>query len=114
MLMSIEGVYENGMVRLLEPLPNDLKQARVVVTVLPDALPTRSVPFQAIANTEEILKTSSHSPTGDAVVDDYQPRTELGRRLIALRRTHIEQGGTLVSWDEIDAEVRERRGGAID
>jgi len=52
--------------------------------------------------------------TGDAVVDHYQPRTELGRKLIELRRAHIESGGKLMSWDEIDAEVRERRGGAAD
>lgn len=41
MLTSIEGVYENGVVRLLEPLPG-LARARVVVTVMPDALPQPS------------------------------------------------------------------------
>ena len=41
MLTSIEGVYENGVVRLLEPLPG-LARARVVVTVLPEAWPQPS------------------------------------------------------------------------
>jgi hypothetical protein len=40
--------------------------------------------------------------TGDSVVDHFQPQTELGRRLIALRRAHVEAGGKLLSWDEID------------
>jgi len=35
MLMTVEGVYENGQVRLLEPLTG-VARARVVVTVLPD------------------------------------------------------------------------------
>jgi hypothetical protein len=52
--------------------------------------------------------------TGDAVVDHYQPRTELGRKLIELRRAYIEEGGKLMSWDEINAEVLERRGGVAD
>ena len=35
MLATVEGVYENGRVTLLEPLPFSTR-ARVVVTVLPD------------------------------------------------------------------------------
>ncbi len=41
MLMTIEGVYENGAVRLLEPLPG-VARARVAVTVLPEAPPMQS------------------------------------------------------------------------
>jgi len=35
MLMTVEGVYQDGQVRLLEPLTG-VARARVVVTVLPD------------------------------------------------------------------------------
>ena len=35
MLMTVEGIYENGRIELLEPLPVD-HRVRVVVTVLPE------------------------------------------------------------------------------
>lgn len=34
--------------------------------------------------------------TGDPVVDNYRPRTELGRKLLALRRTYVTTGGQLL------------------
>lgn len=37
MLTTVEGVYENGEVRLLEPLAG-ITHARVMLTVLPDSL----------------------------------------------------------------------------
>jgi len=52
--------------------------------------------------------------TGDAVTDHYQPRTDLGRKLIELRRAYIREGGKLLSWDELDEEMRQRRGGVAD
>lgn len=51
---------------------------------------------------------------GDTVVGNYPPRTALGHRLIALRRAHVLGDGTLLGWDEIDQEVRARRGGRSD
>lgn len=73
---------------------------RVVIEPIMDEAPTENEPSRAL--------------TGDAVVDGYQPRTELGRKLIELRRAYVEGGGKLMSWDEINAEVRERRGGVAD
>lgn len=52
--------------------------------------------------------------TSDPVGDNYQPRTALGRRLITLRRAHVLEDVTLLGWDEIDQEVRARRGGRSD
>jgi hypothetical protein len=49
--------------------------------------------------------------TGDPVTDHYQPRTELGRKLIELRRASVRDGGKLLSCDELDEERRQRRGG---
>jgi len=50
----------------------------------------------------------------DPILDHYQPRTEIGHKLLALRRVYLESGGKLMTWDEIDEEVRRRRGGLSD
>ena len=52
--------------------------------------------------------------TGDPVVDNYRPRTELGRRLLALRRAYVTTGGQLLDGAALDAEVQLRRGGVVD
>lgn len=114
MLTSIEGIYDNGVVRLLEPLSGHVKMSRVVVTVLPDT-PSPLICHAPDATAEtQAVAAAPRSLTGNAVVDHYQPRTELGRTLIELRRAHVEQGGKLLSWDGIDNAVRERRGGLAD
>ncbi|MBK1704384.1 hypothetical protein [Halochromatium glycolicum] len=102
MLTSIEGIYEDGQVRLLEPLPG-VERARVVITLLPESM----VPVDG-------TQTPAATVTPDPVVEHFEPRTELGRRLWTLRRKHVEQGGKLLTPEEIDAEVRERRGGIVD
>jgi len=52
--------------------------------------------------------------TGDKLVDSYQPCTEIGRLTLAARRAYIEAGGKLLTADEINEEVRRRRGGVTD
>jgi hypothetical protein len=49
--------------------------------------------------------------TGDLVLDTYQPRTELGRKLMAIRRAYVFAGGELLTPDALEAEIRSRRGG---
>lgn len=49
--------------------------------------------------------------TGDLVVDHYRPRTDLGVKLLALRRAYIENGGALLDDAAFEAELRGRRGG---
>jgi hypothetical protein len=51
---------------------------------------------------------------GDLLVDTYRPRTELGRKLLELRREYIHSGGKLLSWEGLDEEMRLRRGGVPD
>ncbi len=41
----------------------------------------------------------------------WKPRTETGRRLLALRRKFIQSGGELLDSEGIANELRERRGG---
>lgn len=102
MLTSIEGIYEDGQVRLLEPLPG-IERARVVVTLLPESM----APLKA-------METPAATASADPVVERFEPRSELGHRLRALRRKYVEAGGKLLTADEIAAEVRERRGGVQD
>ena len=40
----------------------------------------------------------------------YRPRTELGRRLWNIRARIVASGRPLLSWDELEREVVERRG----
>ena len=39
-----------------------------------------------------------------------RPRTELGKQLLRVRERIIASGEPLLSWDEIDEEIAERRG----
>ena len=79
--------------------------------------PSLSMPIDLLyrnTNVATRLIVGHRAPVGDPLVDRYQPRTELGRQLIALRRAYIQSGGKLLSWEEIEEEVRERRGGVPD
>lgn len=40
----------------------------------------------------------------------YRPRTVLGAKLLALRNAYIEDGGELLSMEELDLALRARRG----
>jgi hypothetical protein len=44
----------------------------------------------------------------------YEPRTPLGHRLWELRKQIIASGERLLSWEEIEREVAERKGGCPD
>lgn len=70
---------------------------------LPESLPVGST-----------LKVTLEPVVHDSVLDDYQPCTELGHRLVALRRNYLQSGGKLLTWPELDAEMRRRRGGVAD
>lgn len=63
----------------------------------------------AIAFNEEIR--SAEKNVGDwASKVTLKARTPLGKKLFALRAKIVASGEPLLSWDEIDAEVRKRRG----
>lgn len=56
---------------------------------------------------------------GSSVIEEWkllakrQPRTALGQRLVQLREQIIRSGTPLLSWDEIEREVADRRGEAV-
>jgi hypothetical protein len=51
---------------------------------------------------------------GAAKSNEYQPRTKLGRKLVAARQRIVASGEKLLSRAEVSREVKERRGGSID
>ncbi|QXP83431.1 hypothetical protein [Methylococcus sp. Mc7] len=59
------------------------------------------------------LKDDARAHLQDDVVSDEQPITELGKKLLALRRAWLASGGKPLSADQLDEEMRERRGGLM-
>lgn len=61
------------------------------------------------------LTTRSHVSTLDeASLVGFQPRTELGKKLMALRQAYVASGGRLMSASALDEDLRHRRGGVGD
>jgi hypothetical protein len=46
--------------------------------------------------------------------NSFVPRTELGRRLLRIRRKILASGQPLLDWNDIESELRERRGEATE
>ncbi len=51
------------------------------------------------------------APQGEAV-GPYLARTSLGARLLHLRKQIVASGEPLLSWEALDRELADRRGGA--
>lgn len=47
----------------------------------------------------------------DWAMNGFQPRKELGRKLLALRRAYVKKGGQLLDGEGLERELRLRRGG---
>jgi hypothetical protein len=60
MLQSVEGIYQNGKVELLQ-LPSDVDEARLIVTFLPKSgsfdLPSRGINQEQAANLRARLQS---------------------------------------------------------
>ena len=54
----------------------------------------------------------STDEVANALAQAQQAKTPLGRRLWEIRARIVASGTPLLSWDEIDREVQERRGGS--
>ena len=84
-------------------------------TITPDDLqeqPQQDVASSAITaapsqNGEEVTTTQLPAQEKPA---DFFPRTTLARRLWELRQKIVASGEPLLSWDEIERELQERRG----
>lgn len=92
------------------PTPHDAEQTTPVPCqqITPDTRPS-----YVLGNTGMPIRVDA-ALTGDPVVDNYRPRTELGRKLLSLRRAYVTSGGQLLDGTALDAEVQLRRGGVAD
>jgi len=49
-------------------------------------------------------------PVNTREIEDYKPRTSLGKKLVELRKKIIASGEPLLGWEEIEREVARLRG----
>jgi len=63
------------------------------------------------SSTVTMEKAEFLSIVRDPVAEGFKPKTELGKRLLALRRAYVENGGKLLDADALDQELQQRRGG---
>jgi hypothetical protein len=72
-------------------------------------------PRAAIENIFSMLYIAGNAittvPVVDRVVTEFKPKTELGKRLLALRRSYVASGGNLLDAQALSRELRERRRG---
>ncbi len=62
-------------------------------------------------STEEARSREEEEQAAAEELARYQPKTELGRRILELRAAQKEAGAWLLDWHEIEQEVANRRGG---
>lgn len=67
-----------------------------------------------MAQSKTDVRTKRRASVGNPKSNEYQPRTKLGRELVAARRRIVASGEKLLSRAEVSREVKERRGGSID
>ena len=59
-----------------------------------------------MANKSEAKKKAASGEERDL----YLPRTDLGRKLWEIRKKIVASGAPLLGWEEIEAEIADRRG----
>lgn len=127
MLNTIKAtLHPSGMLAFEEVLPLD-HPVPVLVTLLEEG-PTPAAQFVPPGGVdpldwpltdeqrgvwEEFPKFRAEHPL-EPMADEAPERQAFWRRLLALREQAIAEGMPLMDWDEIDAEVRRRRGGVAD
>jgi hypothetical protein len=65
----------------------------------------------------EIQTSNTTAPNGtrsDEREAVYEPRTDFGRELMAIRARIVASGQPLLSWEDLERAIAERRSGAID
>jgi hypothetical protein len=67
-------------------------------------------------NNGSLTRTKHQEPANsDPEPDEYVPRTPLGRDLMEIRKRILDSGEPLLeTWDDLEREVAERRGGHYD
>lgn len=81
--------------------------------------------IEATVQEEHLLRLPTELPTNSWVrvfietietsnAEEFIPSTPLGKRLFALRKQYISEGGALLNPEELLAEMRSRRSGVMD
>lgn len=89
----------------------NLDSTRHLVLNLPTSVPLGRHRVAVVIDPPEVeTATASITPS----IAEEPARAALWQRLLALREQGIAEGMHLMNWDEVNAEVRERRGGVSD
>ena len=56
-------------------------------------------------------KRSARNAESHPQVEEFVPKTELGKTLWAIRKKIEASGVPLLDWDELEEEIKSRRGG---
>jgi hypothetical protein len=86
------------------------KPVRVLVTLLDAPLESAI----AVSSATSAKETPGAEPVEAAIAGENPARTAEWQHLLSLREDAIADGMHLMDWDEINAEVRRRQGGATD
>ena len=57
------------------------------------------------------LETEKENFEDEEKTLSYAPKTQLGKKLLAIRAKIVDSGTPLLNWEEIEKEVAARRGG---
>lgn len=94
-------------------VPDEWNPGKIDNTVKYGAIPVEMFDIAtsptAIAFNEEIRSAEKNIKDWASKVT-LTARTPLGKKLLALRAKIVASGEPLLTWDEIDTEVRKRRG----
>lgn len=61
----------------------------------------------------DVNVTNGTPPAIDPRFPDFEPKTELGRKLLEIRRRYIDAGGELLDQAGLEREIAERRGSVV-
>jgi len=79
-----------------------------VVTVKLPRADLRRIPAE---NRSEFIREAVSEKLAKLGASAWKPKTEIGRKLSALRQKFVDSGGELLDAEGIATELRERRGG---
>jgi hypothetical protein len=67
-------------------------------------------PVYIIGNARTEIRAAT-ALSGDFVSDKFLPRTALGKRLLAIRKSFVAGGGELLDDEKLNSQIEARRGG---
>ncbi len=101
-LSSFSGIFT-----YTEPMIKYNKVNKVLTNLYYDEIDTRD--GNLISNNYKLYNNPYNSSLDISI--SLTPKTEFVKKLLALRKKYLENGGTLLGFEEIANEVKSRRGG---